>query len=61
MNIQKEKGLLTTEDLMDFFNVTRNTIYNWRSEGLPFIKIGRNIRFDPNDVVEWAEKKNMEG
>ena len=46
---------LTIEDLAEMLQVTRTTIYNLKSKGLPFIKLGRNIRFDQDEVIEWIK------
>lgn len=37
---------LTVEDVAEMLQVTRTTIYNLKKQGLPFIKLGKNIRFD---------------
>ncbi len=36
---------LTIEDVADMLQVTRTTIYNLKKKGLPYIKLGKNIRF----------------
>jgi len=46
---------LTIEDLAEMLQVTRTTIYNLKNKGLPFIKLGRNIRFDQDEVIEWIK------
>jgi excisionase family DNA binding protein len=46
---------LTIEDLAEMLQVTRTTVYNLKSKGLPFIKLGRNIRFDQDEVIEWIK------
>jgi excisionase family DNA binding protein len=57
----EEKGMpsdikfLTIEDLAEMLQVTRTTIYNLKNKGLPFIKLGRNIRFDQDEVIEWIK------
>ena len=43
---------LTVEDVAEMLQVTRTTIYNLKKKGLPFIKLGKNIRFDEEAVVE---------
>jgi excisionase family DNA binding protein len=48
---------ITTEELAEKLKVTRQTISNWRKEGLPFLKLGRAVRFDLDKVKEWIEKK----
>lgn len=46
---------LTIEDLADMLQVTRTTIYNLKNKGLPFIKLGKNIRFDQDEVINWIK------
>ena len=52
-----EIKFLTTEDLAEMLQVTRTTIYNLKNKGLPFMKIGKNIRFDQNEVIDWIKKR----
>lgn len=48
---------LTVEQVAEMLQVKRTTIYNLKKKGLPFIKIGKNIRFDQDDVVKWVRGK----
>lgn len=50
--------LLTTEELMEHFSVTRQTIYNWRKEGMPYKKYVKLVRFDLREVIDWLEKRD---
>jgi excisionase family DNA binding protein len=52
--------LLTVKDLEKFFKVSRQTIYEWRKQGMPFRKIGRSIRFDMAEVDAWVKSLNQE-
>lgn len=45
---------LTIEDVADMLQVTRTTIYNLKKKGLPFIKLGKNIRFNQDEVIDWV-------
>ena len=45
---------LTIEDVAEMLQVTRTTIYNLKKKGLPFIKLGKNIRFNQDEVVDWV-------
>lgn len=49
---------LTTDELCSLLKVTRRTIERWRSEGLPFLKTGRLVRFDKSKVQEWLDKRS---
>lgn len=46
---------LTVEDVAEMLQVTRTTIYNLKKKGLPFIKFGKNIRFDQDEVIDWIK------
>jgi len=49
--------LLTTEELTEILQVSRQTLFTWRNEGLPFMKINRAVRFDLEQVKKWLEGK----
>ena len=53
-SLSSEIKFLTIEDVADMLQVTRTTIYNLKKRGLPFIKLGKNIRFNQEDVVAWV-------
>ena len=44
---------LTVEDVSDMLKVTRTTVYNLKKKGMPFVKLGKNIRFEQQEVVDW--------
>lgn len=50
---------LTVEDVAEMLQVTRTTIYNLKKQGLPFIKLGKNIRFDQEDVIDWVRSNRQ--
>lgn len=57
MTTDHPSSLWTTEQLCDFLNVPRSTVYRWRThgEGPPAYRVGRGLRFDPDDVQAWLE------
>ena len=48
---------LTSKDLEKKYQISRSTVDNWKKEGLPFIKIGRSVRFDEKDVEKWINER----
>lgn len=47
-------NLLTTKEIADKLKVAEITIHKWRAEnGMPFLRIGRSVRFDEQKVIEW--------
>lgn len=52
-----EKRLLTVREAAEFLGTTSATLYGrvWRRE-IPFVKIGRSVRFDRRDLDELIER-----
>lgn len=47
-------GLMTIDQMIDKMKVDQKTLYNWRkNEGLPFIKVGKQIYFREESVNKW--------
>ncbi len=49
--------LLTPEKVAEITGLSIDTLAQWRSQrrGLPYLKIGRAVRYDPEDVQEYLE------
>jgi excisionase family DNA binding protein len=48
--------------LSKLLSVKPMTIYGWIHEGvIPFIKLGRLVRFSEKEVQAWLNKKKREG
>lgn len=50
--------LVTPGELSQLLKVSLKTIYYWveRNE-IPFTKIGRHLRFEPNEVIQFFREK----
>ena len=54
--------LLTPEQVADLLGVKKSTIYQWtHQQFIPHIKLGRNVRFDQDQVIEWTRKLSCPG
>ena len=53
----------TVQDVADFFGVPARTLYEWRVKGYgpEGIKVGRHVRYFPEDVYAWAERQRQAG
>ena len=51
------KEFMTTKDLQAALKVSRQAIYKWRQEGLPYRTIGTSVRFDPDEVSKWIDEQ----
>lgn len=49
-------GLLTVQEAAQFLAVSVSTLYGWVwQRRIPFVKIGRALRFDPRDLAAFVE------
>jgi excisionase family DNA binding protein len=53
------EGLLSVAEVADYFGVPVKTIYRWRlaGDGPRAARIGRNLKFRPEDVRAWVEEQ----
>lgn len=54
--------LLNEKQAADFLQVSPGTLSVWRSTGrysIPFIKIGRNVRYRLTDLSVWLETRTQ--
>ena len=58
--IESGKALLTEHEAAIYLDVTPGTLSVWRSTGrynVPFIKVGRNVRYKRNDLEAWLNQR----
>ncbi len=53
--------MLDIHQLSEELKISESGIYQWVSQRkIPFVKIGRLVRFDTEDIKKWLEeKKNL--
>jgi excisionase family DNA binding protein len=49
----QEFNYMTIEEVAELLKVARSTVYKFKGMGLPFIKIGKTVRFEKDDVLNW--------
>lgn len=49
--------LLTGKQLQEELKVSRQSIYRWRIEGMPYIKFGKPVRYELPKVIEWLKER----
>lgn len=53
-----EKLLLTKEEAMALLGIKSRTMLNYyMSRGLPYLKLGKFLRFPTKNLKQWKEKK----
>jgi excisionase family DNA binding protein len=60
--ISVKPRLLTTDEAAEFLGVSPGTLCVWRCVAryrLPFLKIGRNVRYNQEDLLAWMESRKV--
>jgi excisionase family DNA binding protein len=54
------RRLIAIEELSVLWSVPKATLYNWVNQGrLPYVKLGRSLRFDLVQIEEFREQSTM--
>jgi len=55
------KKFLNIKELSEYLGVTVNTLYAWVNQRkIPYLKMGRLVRFDREKVEKWVESNAVE-
>ena len=61
--MENQTDLLSPDQAAATIDVTSGTLSVWRSTGrygIPFIKIGRKVRYRKSDLLAWLESRTRE-
>lgn len=61
--MENQTELLSPDQAAATIDVTSGTLSVWRSTGrygIPFIKIGRKVRYRKSDLLAWLESRTRE-
>lgn len=62
MEHRRLERLLTYEQLAHALQLSPGTLRNWVSQQyIPYVKIGRAVRFDPVAIQHWLRKRAHPG
>ena len=52
--------LLTVNEVAEKLKISPHTVRYWVQERkVPFMKIGKRLRFDPQELAQWLETKRV--
>jgi len=55
------KLLVNVKQLSESTGLSVFTLYSWiNQKRIPYVKVGRLVRFDPRKIEKWIEEKTVE-
>lgn len=60
--MKEVQRLLNTKEVAKVLNISRRTLYQWawQKRGLRFVKVGRSLKVDQQDLKDFIEKGKTE-
>ncbi|MBU1809086.1 MAG: helix-turn-helix domain-containing protein [Candidatus Omnitrophica bacterium] len=56
-----EQRYLSPQELSQYLGIATQTIYEWTSQKkIPFIKLGRLVKFDVAEIDAWMKTQRVE-
>ena len=52
------KNLMDTPQLAEYLSINKHTVYVWRTQGMPNIKVGSQYRYNIDDVLKWLAERD---
>lgn len=50
--------MITTQELTKYLKIHENTVYEYIKLGMPHYKIGKNYRFELEEVKQWLKEQS---
>ena len=48
---------LNKQQTCDYLGISNNTLDSWIKKGLPFIRIGKSVRFNKTEINRWLQNQ----
>lgn len=49
--------MIDTEELCKYLKVCKNTVYAYIKKGMPHYRLGKDLRFELEEVKDWLKAK----
>ena len=56
-NSNLESPFLNKQQTCHYLGISNNTLDSWIKKGLPYIRVGKTIRFDKAEINRWLQNQ----
>ena len=56
-NSNLDSPFLNKQQACNYLSISNNTLDSWIKQGLPYIRVGKTIRFDKTEINRWLQNQ----
>lgn len=56
-NSNLDSPFLNKQQACNYLSISNNTLDSWIKQGLPYIKVGKTVRFDKTEINRWLQNQ----
>jgi len=56
-NSNLDSPFLNKQQACNYLSISNNTLDSWIKQGLPYIRVGKTVRFDKTKINRWLQNQ----
>lgn len=56
-NSNLDSPFLNKQQACHYLGISNNTLDSWIKQGLPYIRVGKTVRFDKTEINRWLQNQ----
>ncbi|WP_449161438.1 helix-turn-helix domain-containing protein [Streptococcus sp.] len=56
-NSNLDSPFLNKQQTCNYLSISNNTLDSWIKQGLPYIRVGKTVRFDKTEINRWLQNQ----
>lgn len=56
-NSNLNSPFLNKQQACNYLSISNNTLDSWIKQGLPYIRVGKTVRFDKTEINRWLQNQ----
>ena len=57
INSNLDSPFLNKQQACNYLSISNNTLDSWIKQGLPYIRVGKTVRFDKTEINRWLQNQ----
>jgi len=56
-NSNLDSPFLNKQQACNYLSISNNTLDSWIKQGLPYVRVGKTVRFDKTEINRWLQNQ----